>query len=290
MMKKSKLQALISLLDDPDTGVFKVVEKELLKENHEIIPELENSWENSYDENFQERIENLVQHLQFKQTKKLLKKWIKNQDRNLLEGFLAVDRFQYPDLNQLVIDHKIEHIRKMVWLELSNSLTLLEKITVLNHFLYQVSGFSINHNNPRSPQNCYLNQMLETKRGNAVSMALFYAVLARQLELPAFFIDFPKNPLIAIADKNLARKVHGKATGSDVLFYINPSNKGAIASRKEIEYHLKKNNYQHLARFSEPQPDILFIKRLLESMLESYRTVGFPEKEDRLKELLRLFN
>ena len=72
-MKKSKLQALMHLLDDPDSEVFAVIEKELLKENHEIIPALENTLENSFDGNCQERIENVLQNIQFKQTKKVLK-------------------------------------------------------------------------------------------------------------------------------------------------------------------------------------------------------------------------
>lgn len=288
-MKKKKLQALINLLDDPDNEVFAVVEKELLKENHEIIPALEDTWENSYDESCQERIENLIQNLQFKQTRKLLKTWIETDEKNLLDGFLAVDRFQYPDLNLLIVLEKIEKIKKTIWLELNNSLTLLEKTTILNHFLFNINGFSINHNNLQSPQNCFLNQLLETKKGNAFSMSIFYTILARQLELPAFFVDFPRNPLVAVVDKKLAKKVHGKTTGSDVLFYINVSNKGAIASRKEIDYHLKKNNYKNTAEFTEPKSDIVFVKRLVESMLTAYRSVGFAEKEVKVKEMLKLF-
>ncbi|SHE41654.1 Transglutaminase-like superfamily protein [Mariniphaga anaerophila] len=288
-MKKNRIKALINLLDDPDTLVFETVEKELLKENHTIIPALEKKWENSYDETCQERIENLIQNLQFKKTRTLLKEWITTEEQDLLEGFLAVDRFQYPDINQMVIFQKVEKIKNTVWLELNDSLTLLEKITILNHFLFNIHGFSINHKNIHSPQNCYLNQLLDTKRGNPVSLSLFYTILARKLGLPAYFVDFPKNPLIAIVHRDLAKRVHGKNTLSDVLFYINPSNKGSIASRKEVGYHLKKNNYSPQERFAEPQPDSLFLQRLLESLQYSFQEVGFSEKKDRVHELLKLF-
>ena len=288
-MKKSKLQALIDLLDDPDEQVFEMVEKELLKETDKIIPVLEEKWESSFDENSQERIENLIQTLQFKKTRKLLKKWIQAEDRDLLTGFILVDRFQYPDLNLLSIYQKIENVKKSIWLELNNSLTLLEKTTILNHFLFNINGFSINHNNIQSPQNCFLNQLIETKRGNSVSMSIFYAVISRQLELPAKFIDFPRNPLIAIVDQKLAKKVHGEIRNSDVLFYINPSNKGSITSRKEIEYHLRKNKYQPIESFTEPRSDIFLIQRLLESLKESYSSIGYSEKEQKIDELIALF-
>lgn len=288
-MKKSKLQALINLLDDPDELVFEMVERELLKETDKIIPVLEEKWESSFDENSQERIENLIQTLQFKKTRKLLKSWIQAEDRDLLTGFILVDRFQYPDLNLLSIYQKIENVKKKIWLELNNSLTLLEKITILNHFLFNINGFSINHNNLYSPQNCFLNQLLETKRGNSVSMSIFYIIISRQLELPTEFIDFPRNPLIAIVDQKLARKVHGDIRNSDVLFYINPSNKGSITSRKEIEYHLRKNKYFPIQSFTEPRSDLILIRRLLESLKESYNSVGYSEKEEKIDELISLF-
>jgi regulator of sirC expression with transglutaminase-like and TPR domain len=289
MMKKSRLKALINLLDDPDNLVFETVEKELLKQNHTIIPALEELWENSYDETCQDRIENLIQNLQFKKTKKMLKAWIASKENDLLEGFLIVDRFQYPDLNKPGVYQKTVKIKNTVWLELNDSLTLLEKITILNHFFFNIYGFSVNHDNPKSPQNCYLNQLLDTKKGNPVSLTLLYSVIARQLGLPARFTDFPKNPLVAVIDSNLAKKVHGENTHSDVLFYINPANKGSIASRKEVQYHLKKNNYKPAEKYSEPQSDKLFILRLIESLRDSFQAVGFTEKTERTEEMLKLF-
>ena len=157
---KRKLEALLYLIDDPDQLVYETVEKELLKQNCKIIPALEDKWETSFDESCQERIENLIHNLHFKQTKKQLKSWILSNNSDLLEGIICIDRFQYPDINLLNIMQKIENIRKTVWLELNNSLTLLEKITILNHFLFHVNSFSVNLNNINSQQNCYLNQML----------------------------------------------------------------------------------------------------------------------------------
>ena len=288
-MNKRKLQALINLLDDPDTLIFETVEKELLKENHNIIPALEEKWESSFDESCQERIENLIQNLQFKQTKKMVRDWLKTKEHDLLEGVLLIDRFQYPDLNQLKINQKIESIKNSIWVELSNSLTILEKTTILNYFLFNVHGFSINHQNIHSPQNCFLNQVLETKKGNPLSISILYTIIARSLGLPTQFIDFPRNPLIAIVNPDIARKVHGSTRNSDVLFCINPSNKGAITSRKEIEYHLNKNNYTPLQEYTKPQTDSYLIQSHLGFLMKAYQSVGFSEKEEKIKSLYLLF-
>ncbi len=290
-MEKRKLDALINLLDDPDSRVFELVEKELLKENNTIIPILEEKWETSFDSNYQERIENLIQGLQYKETFNRLGSWMKSGSnvRDLLTGFWIVDQFQYPDLNFLTVKLKLENIRKKIWLELNNSLTLLEKTTILNHFLFNINGFAINHSNKSSSQNCFLSQVLDSKKANPVSMAILYTVLARQLELPAYFVDFPRNPLVAIVEPELAKKVHGDKLNSDVLFYINPSHKGAITSIKEIEYHLRKNEYKPLFNYTEPKSDVLFIKRLLESLESSYKSLGMIDKEEQIQQLLQLF-
>jgi regulator of sirC expression with transglutaminase-like and TPR domain len=290
-MNNPKLDALIGLLDDPDLTVFEMVEQELLKESDDIIPELEKKWEISLDGNCQERIENIIQHLQFKETSRLLSEWIitGNTEQKLLSGFLIVDRFQYPDVNALSIGVKLENIRKKIWLELNNSLTLLEKTTIINHFIFNILEYSINFKNIHSPQNCFLNQILDTRKGNPVSIAVFYTIIARMLEMPAYFIDFPKNPLVAIVDAKLARKVHGSNSDSDVLFYINPSNRGAITSIKEIEYHLRTNNFQPIKNYTEPKSDIQFVRRLVESLELSYQSVNFMDKRERVHQLLELF-
>ncbi len=290
-MTNRKLVALIDLLDDPDLTVYEMVEKELLKHDDDIIPALEQKWESSFDEDCQERIENIIQNLQLKETARLLENWLTTDadERDLLSGFLIIDRFQYPDLNTLNIRLKIENIRKKIWLELNNSLTLLEKTTILNHFLFNLNEFSINFKNIHSPQNCFLNQILDTKKGNPVSLGIFYTIIARLLDLPAYFIDFPRNPLVAIVDAKLARKVHGNDFKSDVLFYINPSNKGSITSIKEIEYHLRTNNYSPFEYYTEPKSDIDFIKLLIESLEMSYQSVNFTDKKDRIHKLLQLF-
>jgi regulator of sirC expression with transglutaminase-like and TPR domain len=290
-MNNPKLDALIGLLDDPDLTVFEMVEQELLKESDDIIPELEKKWEISLDGNCQERIENIIQHLQFKETARLLSEWIitGNTEQKLLSGFLIIDRFQYPDVNALSIGVKLENIRKKIWLELNNSLTLLEKTTIINHFLFNILEYSINFKNIHSPQNCFLNQILDTRKGNPVSIAVFYTIIARMLEMPAYFIDFPKNPLVAIVDAKLARKVHGSNSDSDVLFYINPSNRGAITSIKEIEYHLRTNNFQPIKNYTEPKSDVQFIRRLVESLELSYQSVNFMDKRERVHQLLELF-
>lgn len=289
-MNKRKLNALIALIDDPDTFVAQTVEKELLKATHSIIPALEEKAETCFDENRRESIETLIRNLQFKQTRKLLRNWIKTEQHDFMEGVLLIEKFQHSRTDQSEINRKIETIKSSIWIELSNSHTILEKTTIMNHCFFNVHGFSVNHHDINSPKNCSLNYVLNTKQGNPLSISILYTIIARQLNLPAQFVDFPENPLLAIVDPELARKVHKHTNSSGVLFYIDTSEKGAITGIKEIEYFLKQNNYKQLKKYTEPQPDSCLIKAHLRLLMKAYRCAGFPEKEEKIKSLYHMFN
>ena len=285
MKQEKKIEALLNLLEDPDRTVYEEATKQLLKEDVHIIPALEEMWEMSLDEISQQRIEHIIKNLQFKEIKKGMVDWAKLKKPDLLEGFSLVNLYQYPDLNSVKTEIKIEQIRKDVWLELSNSLTSLEKITVLNHIFFEVHGFSINHTNPASPQNYFLDQILDTKKGNPVSLAILYTIIARRLELPVFFVNFPKNPLLGYFDKHIAIKAHGISVDSDILFYINPSNKGSITGRKELEYYLKKMKYKSEKKYFERGSDKLFILKLISSLQSAFDNLGYKDKANEILQL-----
>jgi len=285
MIANNNTKALINLLDDPDIGVFKMVEQELVKKNAKIIPVLEEKWENSLDEICQHRIENLIQFLHLKNLKKEMRAWVKKEDPELLEGFFILNKFLYPDLNIRPIERQIENLRKDIWLELNDSLTSLEKTSVLNHVFFELNGYSINHSEINLPQNCFLNQVIETKKGNSYSIAMLYTIVAQMLELPIFFIDFPRNPLLAWFDRQIAMEAHGEDIDTDIIFYINPSNKGSITGRKELEYHLKKIKYTSDPKYYQKGDNRIFLLRLANQIEIAYKQMGLDYKSGIIYEL-----
>lgn len=287
-MESEKLQALISLLDDPDQAVFEMVEQELLKEDSLQVDELEHIWETSLDELMQTRIENLIQQIQFRETSRRIKNWSKQEEVDLFEGFFLISQYQYPELKLKDVQAQLKKICSDVWLEINNRLTSIEKITVLNHILFDVNKFSINLSNLQLPQNGYLNQLLETKKGNPISLAILYMLVARELGFPVQFIDYPKNPLIAYIDPEMAKRAHGDDYNSSVLFYINPANKGAIVGRKEVEYLSRRDEHFNEEVFQTACEDRAIIKKLLESLIESYESLGYEDKVHDLSAIANL--
>lgn len=277
-MKSSKLDALISLLDDPDPSVFDMVLEELLKEDISVVDQLEQIWETSLDELVQDRIEGIIQEIQLKDTTERIKNWADQETLDLLEGFFLISRHRYPEIKFKTIQLQLEKIRKDIWLKYKNSLTALEKIAILNHIFYNQHKFKVDFFNPDSPQNSYINRVLETKKGNPVSIAILYTLLGRLLDLPIHYIDFQKNPLVGYFDPNLAQLVHGKGMSEPILFYINPSNSGALIGPKEVDYIQNTSEEADRKKLTQPCPDRIIIKRLIERLISGYNELGFQDK------------
>ena len=283
-MNDFKLDSLIALLDDPDESVFTLVQEEILKEGIAIVDQLEHIWETSLDHLVQKRIELIIQKIQLADTKEKIKDWANQKTLDLFEGFFLISRHHYPELKLKPIQVQLEKIKKDVWLEFRNSLTSLEKITILNHIFFDHYKFEINLMNPDSPQYCYINRILDLRKGNSVSIAILYTLIARSLDLPVHYVDFQNNPLVGYFDKDIAQIVQGDEFKHSALFFINPSNKGAIIGPREVDFIKNTADIQDRNKF-EPCPDRIVIKRLVEKLLDAYQEIGFEDKANYLKEI-----
>ena len=287
-MNELKLDSLIKLLDDPDDSVFNLVLVEILKEDVSIVDRLEHIWETSFEELVQQRIEFIIQQIQLNDTKNKIKNWASQETLDLFEGIFLISRYQYPELKLKSIQIQLEKIRKDVWLEFKNSLTSLEKITILNHIFFDHYKFKINRDNTELPQNSYINRVLDTRRGNPISITIIYTLIARSLNLPVHYIDFDNSPLVGYFDKDMARLVNEEGSNSQILFYINPSNKGAIIGPKEVDYLRQSAENQENNHQPEPCPDRIVIKRLVEKLSYDYKQAGLLEKVNYLKEIAEI--
>ena len=286
-MKKQELNALISLLDDPDEKVFEQVSMKFLSLGQEIIPLLEDAWERSFDTLLQNRIENIIHQIQFDIIKDALKDWSSPENQNLLEGALLIAQYQYPDIDIIKIKKHIDQIKKDVWLELNENLTALEKVRILNHILFDVHNLSGNTTNYHAPQNSYINNVLESKKGNPLLLAIIYTIIAQSLDIPIYGVNLPEHFILCYA--NMDRM--GLPTGtmneeSSVLFYINPFSKGNVFGEKEINAFLKQLKLEQIPGFYEPCSNLEIIKRLLRNLISSYEKLGYPDKSAELKILL----
>jgi regulator of sirC expression with transglutaminase-like and TPR domain len=285
-MNRNEIKAIIALLDDPDKEVLAAITDNLMKRGQEVVPDLERAWETTPDEKLQARLENLIQDIQFNTVCDDLREWVCTGCEYILEGAFHVARFQYPDLSISRINEQIENYRKDIWIELNSNLTALEKVKIFNYILFDLHKLSRNNADFYSPQNSYINQVLETRKGNPISLSIVYLSIAWKLGLPIYGVNLPKNFILAYMDEY---KPAGSAYDEeDVLFYINPYNKGAVLGRREIDYFITQQQIKPQPSFFMPCSNRDIIIRLINNLIMSYEKLGYMQKITRLKELLRV--
>ena len=166
-------------------------------------------------------------------------------------------------------------------MELNDNLTAFEKVRVFNHILFQVHGFKGNKRNYHAPQNSYINEVLDGHKGNPLSLAIIYQVLAEDLDLPLRGVNLPNHFVLAYMDENTA----GSGSDRSILFYVNAFSQGDILGKSEIDEFLEKIKVPAQPGFYLPCTNIDIIRRLLNNLANSYAKQGDSERAEDLERL-----
>lgn len=284
MNNVAEIDALVKLLDDPDEEVFSHVQEKLLEYGNEAITHLESAWEKSLDTMLHERIENIVHTIQFTNVKQDLNLWYQSGAFDLLQGAIIINRYQFPDLDEQAIINQIEDIKREIWVGLQYEMSSIEKIKLINHVFYNQYGFGGNTKNHHDPQNSYLNQVLESKKGNQISLAIIYSTIAQKLDIPVYGVNLPQHFILGYIDESNPDREHA------VLFYINAFNKGAIFGKHDVDQFLRQLNLEPQPGFYAPCSNAEIVRRIIRNLISAYENLGAAEKVAELKQMQEILS
>ncbi len=289
-MSSAEINALITLLEDPDEGIFQHIEQAIVAKGEVIIPQLERYSElNTYGDLFQERIEHLIRSIQSNSVVDRIVEWKNNPENDLLEGALLIHQFQYPGCDLDEIRNQIRRIRQDIWLELNDSLTEIEQVNVINHILFTAYGFEGNKKDFVSPQNNFIGDVLNNKKGNPLSLAVLYQVLANSLEIPIYGVNLPNHFILCYIDEEHCTMDNENVDEQGVLFYINPFAEGNITLINEIDTFLYHLNLPQEVKYYRPCNNTEIIQRMITNLIFAYTQQDQLGKAEELKLLQEVF-
>ncbi len=272
-MNENEIKALLSLLDDDDKEVQIHVEQKIISLGGSVIPFLEAEWETNFNPIVQRKIEELIHTLQFDSLKNRLKRWKENGATDLLEGMWLIATYQYPDLLLERLQNELEQIYYDAWLEFKADVHPYDQIKLLNSVMFGKLKFAANTKNFHAPANCMINIVLDSKRGNPISLCVIYMLVAVKLKLPVFGVNLPN--LFILTYKS-----------DDTQFYINVFNKGIVFSRSDIDSYIKQLNLPASPIFYEPCSNLDIVKRVLRNLVIAFEKTGDNDKMEEVRLLL----
>jgi regulator of sirC expression with transglutaminase-like and TPR domain len=287
LIQPAEINALIKLVDDPDEGIFQHVHDRTIEYGVNAIPYLENAWSLLGDSpNLQSKIEQIQHQIQFISIKSQLIDWSLEKKPDLLDGFIIVSRYTYPDISSEYIKKYLDKIKQDIWIELNPNLTAFEQIKVFNKVFFDLYGFRGNVNDYYSSRNSLINTVLESKKGSPLSLSIIYLHIAKSLDFPLYGINLPNHFILGYVDESLSRLIGNSK--SNVVFYVNPYSRGALLMNGDIERFLQELKLPLKEEFLLPCDTKSIIIRILNNLINSYKQDKSDDKVEELEELKNL--
>ena len=187
--------------------------------------------------------------------------------------------YQYPDLELLKLRQDLEQIYYEAWLEFKPDAHPYDKVKLLNSVLFGKLKFGANTKNFHSPGNSMINMVLESKKGNPISLCAVYLLVAQKLKMPVSGVNLPNLFILTYLDNTHQQ------------FYINAFNRGLIFSRDDIDNYVNELRITPQESFYQPCENDEIIRRSLRNLMNSFEKIGEHEKSEEVKTLLKcLYN
>lgn len=284
-MDEEKLRALISLLDDSDPNVYINISKELSKLSASDIPKLEDIWLESDSPVFQERLESIIDEIHYNSIIKELIKWKNSPKQDLIDGAILINRSINYHLTTSNVKTAIDRIVDEIKPEIKLQDTYLEKIKILNHFLYYIHNFMVLSPKEETNWGGNISTVLAQKKGNYIITSIIYAGIAQALKLPVTGIQLPNSILLSC--ETHAMDPHSRKTKRN-YFYINPIDNGAVLSAMQLELVIKFKKLSNLAQYYKPCNNLNLIRLLIQNQIFTYGRQNNYKYVEILKGLLNI--
>ncbi len=274
------------MLDDTDAEVVSLVEKKLLSFGVSALPIIKNELANIHDENVIDLATELVNKINYQQLLVEFQTWYELPEKDLLQGVYLISKFKYPNYEKTNLKSAIEKIKLNAWLDMRHDITAFEKVKILNYTFYNIHGFSGNVENYQSSSNSFINEVLETKKGNPIMLCIIYMLVAQNLKLPIFGINLPQHFMLAFLEEDKLELsnfdfINDKKISVEnriVLFYINAFHKGGIFTKTSLEQFVDQMKIPSNPAYYKPCDNLTIVKRVLRNLAASYK-----HEEDKLK-------
>ena len=184
----------------------------------------------------------------------------------LTEAAISLAHDEYPTLDTQSVLAEIDALATTLKRRIPRDAVPVQKLRFLNRHFFQEWGFGGNVNDYYATANSYLHEVLRTRRGIPISLAVLYLELAAQIGLTARAVSFPGHFLVKV-----------KMPQGEVV--IDPFN-GQSLSRDELDERLMpyKRRQGLLGEFDMPLGLFLqaaspreVIARMLRNLKEIHR-------------------
>jgi regulator of sirC expression with transglutaminase-like and TPR domain len=273
-LSESQKGALLKLLADEDSAVYRPVREKILSHGSEVINWLQ-PHTLSNDPALRRRAQDIISHFGRQAAdNQFLGFCLKHgEEFDLEEGVWFLAQTQYPEINveayQALLDTFAAEIRERLDLTREPK----EVLSRINTYLFEELGFSGNEENYYDPENSYLNRVIDRRTGNPINLSLLYMVLARRLRLPVTGIGLPGHFIC-------------RHQSSAAEIFIDAFNGGKFLSKADCVQYLAHANYSLRDDCLAPVSARRMLLRICGNLHQTYLQLQRTEETTRIQRYL----
>jgi regulator of sirC expression with transglutaminase-like and TPR domain len=187
----------------------------------------------------------------------------KDDEIPLFASALLIAKDEYPQLADAPYEARLRTYARRLRKFVDQEQAPATQLRSLNNFLYDELGFSGDDQDYYDPRNSYLNDVLDRRLGNPISLAVVQMELARRLGVPLQGVSFPGHFLVRLPL-------------DEGIVVLDPFQKGrsldAAELRRRARTHLETQEIddQRLARMLEPASHRAILSRMLRNLKSVY--------------------
>jgi len=181
----------------------------------------------------------------------------------LFASALLIAKDEYPALADADYEARLRQYTRRLRKVVNGDDTAATQLRSLNNFLFDELGFSGDNQDYYDPRNSYLNDVIDRRLGNPISLAVVQMELARRLGVPLQGVSFPGHFLVRLPL-------------DEGIVVLDPFQKGrsldAAELRRRARSHLETQDIddQRLARMLEPASHRAILSRMLRNLKAVY--------------------
>ena len=189
-----------------------------------------------------------------------------DRDISLLSASLLIAKDEYPALSPVDYERRIDNYCNRLDSEFRHADSDTARLSRLNAFLFGELGFAGDERNYFDPRNSYLNEVLDRRLGNPISLAVVQITVAQRLGLPLEGVSFPGHFLVCMPL-------------DEGIVVLDPFHRGRTLDLSELRRRARSElaardvDDQRLANLLEPASHRAIVARILRNL-----KVGYEER------------
>ncbi len=278
MPKQSKtssapIDALISLMGDPDPHVWPPVEKQLLKLGGETRDSLWKAAEGDDSSLVRMRAREVLAKIHAEGLTDSFRNWVDpgRPEHDLEEGWFLLTKLEFPGLDEGAYRRKLDEMAADLD-PLLQGAGDLDALKVFQRYVHFEKEFRGNVQGYHEAENSYINGLLDRRLGIPISLSSLYLLISRRVGLPFEGISAPGHFLL---------RYRRDGAGKDPV-YIDPFHGGRNLSRKECAAFIRSMGHVAGRELDTPVNNRHILARMCRNLAGIYGASGPAQKAERL--------